>query len=110
MGKPSLDPIFKPRTVAVIGASRSPNTIGHQILANLVRFGFTGSVYPVNPKATSVNSIRCYPAVSDIPEPVDLAVISVPKQLVLEVAESCGQAGVRGLVVITAGFKEVGAE
>jgi acetyltransferase len=106
----ALDAILKPRTIAVIGASRSPHTIGHQILANLLIHGFTGAVYPVNPKAPSVHSIRAVPTIGAVPEPVDLAVIVVPKQFVLDVAEQCGQAGVKGLVVISAGFKEVGGD
>jgi len=105
-----LDPILQPRSVAVIGASRTPSTIGHQILANLLRYGFTGAVYPVNPKAAAVHSVRAVPHVAAIGEPVDLAVICVPKERVLEVATECGAAGVKGLVVISAGFKEVGGE
>jgi acetyl coenzyme A synthetase (ADP forming)-like protein len=103
-----LDPILRPRSIAVIGASRSPRSIGHEVLANLVRHGFTGPVYPVNPAAPAVHSIKAYPKIGAVPEPVDLAVIVVPKQLVLDVAEECGQAGVRALVVISAGFREVG--
>jgi acetyl coenzyme A synthetase (ADP forming)-like protein len=104
----TLDPILKPTSVAVIGASRRPDTIGHEILANIVKYGFTGAVYPVNPNAPSIHSIKAYPSVAEIPDPVDLAVIVVPKEHVLAVAESCGKKGVRGLVVISAGFKEVG--
>jgi acetyl coenzyme A synthetase (ADP forming)-like protein len=104
----ALDPILKPRSVAVIGASRSPNTIGHQVLSNIVRYGFTGTVYPVNPKATAIHSIRAFPTVAAIPDAVELAVIVVPHDRVLAVAEECGAAGVKGLVVISAGFKEVG--
>lgn len=103
-----LDPILRPRTVAVIGASRRPDTLGHEILSNILRYGFTGAVFPVNPNATVVHSIKAYPSVEVIPDPVDLAVIVVPKDHVLEVAEGCGRKGVRGLVVISAGFKEVG--
>jgi len=106
----SLDPIFRPRSVAVVGASRERQTIGREILANLVGFGFTGPVYPVNPFAESIHSIRCFPSVEDVPGPVDLAVITVPKERVLPVVEACGRKGVRGLVVITAGFKEAGGE
>ncbi|HET7789442.1 MAG TPA: acetate--CoA ligase family protein [Gemmatimonadales bacterium] len=105
-----LDCLLAPRAIAVIGASRSPNTIGHQILANLLRDGFTGPVYPVNPNAAAIHSIRAYPSVAALPDPVDLAVVVVPKEGVLEVAEECGVAGVRGLVVISAGFKEIGGE
>ena len=106
----AIDPILKPRSIAVIGASRSPNTIGFQILDNLIRFGFTGSVHPVNPQAASVHSVRAFPSVGAIPEAVDLAIIVVPKQHVNGVAEECGRAGVRGIVVISAGFREIGGE
>jgi acetyl coenzyme A synthetase (ADP forming)-like protein len=105
-----LDAIFRPRTIAVVGASRSPDTIGHQILANLLRYGFTGAVHPVNPHAAAVHGVRAFPSVSAVPDSVDMAVISVPRTHVLGVAEDCGRAGVRGLVVITAGFREVGGE
>ena len=106
----AIDPILKPRSIAVIGASRSPDTIGFQILDNLVRFGFTGSVHPVNPKAASIHSIRAFPSVGSIPETVDLAIVVVPKQHVNGVVEECGRAGVRGIVVISAGFREIGGE
>jgi len=104
----SLDAILRPGSVAVIGTSRSPHTIGHEILANIVNHGFTGAVYPVNPNAPTVHSIKAYPSVVAIPDPIDLAVIVVPKERVPPVVEQCGQKGVRGLVVISAGFKEMG--
>jgi acetyl coenzyme A synthetase (ADP forming)-like protein len=103
-----LDAILKPRSIAVIGASRMSNTIGHQIFANLLRYGFTGAVYPVNPNATSIQSVRAYPDVGALPERPDLAVVVVPKERVLPVVEGCGQAGIPGLVVISAGFREIG--
>ena len=106
----ALDPILRPRSIAVVGASRSPNTIGHEVLSNIITYGFTGAVYPVNPKATSVQSVKAYPTVGAIPDPVDMAVICVPRDAVLGVAEECGAAGVRGLVVISAGFREVGGD
>ena len=105
-----LDAILKPRSIAVIGASRQADTIGYQILDNLVKSGFHGPVYPVNPQASSIHAIRSYPSVEDIPGPVDLAVVVVRKQFVLDVAEACGRKGVKGLVVITAGFAEIGGE
>ena len=104
------DAILRPRSIAVIGASRTPNTIGWQILDNLLRFGFNGPLFPVNPKADTIHSIRAYPSVEAIPDPVDLAIVVVPKHLVQGVAEECGRKGVKGLVVITAGFAEVGGE
>ncbi|MEE9152222.1 MAG: acetate--CoA ligase family protein [Thermoplasmata archaeon] len=104
----NLDTIFKPRSIAVVGTSRRDGTIGRVILHNLVAYGFNGPVYPVNPNAEYVNSIKCYPSVSSIPDPIDLAVIVVPKESVLPVVEECGEKGVKGVVVISAGFKEIG--
>jgi len=104
------DSILRPRSIAVVGASRHPNTIGYQVLDNLIRYGFNGPLYPVNPKADVIHSIRAYPSVLAIADPVDLAVIVVPRDLVLAAAEECGRKGVKGLVVITAGFAEVGGE
>ena len=108
--EPSLHPLFRPETVAVIGASRSPGTIGYQIVDNLVRHGYQGTIYPVNPNARSIHSFPAYPSVTAIPDDVDVAVVVVPKELVLEVAEECGRKGVKALVVISAGFREVGGE
>ncbi len=106
----SLDAIFRPRAVAVIGASKRKLQIGHQIVRNLVEGGFTGPVYPVNPRATVVHSMHCYPKVCAIPGEVDLALIVVPAALVLDAARDCGEKGVKGLVCITAGFSEIGGE
>jgi len=103
-----LDTLLRPKSIAVIGASRTPNTIGYQILDNLLRHGYTGAVYPVNPGARAVHSIRAYPSVEAIPDEVEMAVIVVPKQHVCAAAEACGRKGVKALVVISAGFKEVG--
>src|SRR5438093_7613332 len=110
-GAPSgLDAILRPRSVAVIGASRQKATIGSEVIHNLLNFEFNGKVFPVNPKAPVVHSMKCYPSVLDIPDEVDLAVIVVPREVVLRVVEECGRRGVRGLVVITAGFREAGQE
>ena len=105
---PNLDPILRPKSIAVIGASRRPNTIGWQILHNLLEHGFQGPVYPVNPNATAIHSVRAYPSVSAIPDAVDLGIIVVPKERVLGAALDAISAGIKGLVVISAGFKEVG--
>ncbi len=105
-----LDAIFRPKSIAVVGASRHPGTIGYQILDNLLKNEFQGAVYPVNPRARVIHSVRAYPSVKEIPDPVDLAVIVVPKEVVPEVVDGCGRSGVKGLVVISAGFKEVGGE
>ena len=104
----SLDPIFSPRSVAVVGASRSRDSLGWAVVHNLVRAEFQGAIYPVNPKAHAIHSLRCYPSVAEIPDPIDLAIVTVPRDLVQAVVEECLACGVRGLVVITAGFSETG--
>ncbi|MFQ5512025.1 MAG: acetate--CoA ligase family protein [Candidatus Krumholzibacteriia bacterium] len=106
----SLDAIFSPSSIAVIGASPRRGTIGHELLDNLIRYGFNGMVFPVNPKHKFIKSIKCHPTVKSIPDPVDLAIIIVPKEHVLEVAAECGERGVKGLVVISAGFREIGGQ
>jgi acetyl coenzyme A synthetase (ADP forming)-like protein len=106
----SLRPLFRPTAVAVVGASRDPGSIGFRILEALIMNRFQGPVYPVNPKARVVGSIRAYASVRELPDPVDLAVIAVPPQAVLSVVDECAERGVKALVVITAGFAEVGAE
>ncbi|HSR43359.1 MAG TPA: GNAT family N-acetyltransferase, partial [Longimicrobiales bacterium] len=106
----SLRPLFHPRSVAVAGASRDPESVGHRILLGLLHGGFQGTVYPVNPEAGQVASIRAWPSVSAIEEPVDLAVVAVPAPVVPAVVDDCAEAGVEGLVVISAGFAEVGPE
>ncbi|MFQ5907415.1 MAG: acetate--CoA ligase family protein [Thermoplasmata archaeon] len=103
-----LDSIFSPQSIAVVGASRSEGKVGWEILHSLLAYRFKGRVYPVNPRASSVHSIRAYPSLLDIPDPVDLAVIVVPSAYVLQVVEEAGQKGVQGLIVITAGFSETG--
>ncbi|HLE56803.1 MAG TPA: acetate--CoA ligase family protein [Rhodothermia bacterium] len=106
----ALDGLLKPASIAVIGASRQPNTIGHQIVSNLVAHGFTGPVYPVNPRATAVNSMHAWPNLASLPTHVDCAIVCVPREHVNDVAEECGAHGVKGLVVISAGFREVGGD
>ena len=105
-----LDSLLKPRSIAVVGASRRPDTIGYQILDNLLRNGFAGPVYPVNPNARVVHSMSTWPSLRALPEAPELAVIVVPKERVIAVVEECGEVGVRGVVVISAGFREVGGE
>ncbi len=109
-GKETLDALFRPRSVAVVGASRRENSIGGEILRALVGFGFQGPVYPVNPAPGAVHSMRSYRTLEGIPDPVDLAVIIVPRDQVLDVIDQCGRKGVKGVVTITAGFKEVDSE
>ncbi|MBK5187801.1 MAG: acetate--CoA ligase family protein [Gemmatimonadaceae bacterium] len=104
-----LTPLFRPRSVAVIGASRRRGTISAEVFHNLMRYEFNGAVYPVNPSAQEVQSVVAYPTVEDVPGAVDLAVLVVPAAAVLEVARGCARKGVKALVVISAGFAETGA-
>ncbi len=106
----SLDPIFRPRTVAVVGASRNRRSIGFALLHNLVMREFSGAIFPVNPQAEAIHSLKAYPRVAEVPDQVDLAVVMVPRDLVQGVVEECLAKGVGGLVVITAGFGETGEE
>ncbi|HEY7705444.1 MAG TPA: GNAT family N-acetyltransferase [Acidimicrobiia bacterium] len=106
----SILPLLFPRSVAVIGASNRTGSIGNRLFLNLLQAGFTGPLFPVNPNAVVVHSVRAYPSILDISDPVDLAFIVVPAPLVVEAARQCGAKGVRGLVVISAGFAETDAE
>jgi acetyltransferase len=105
-----LDVFFSPKTVAVIGATESPNSVGRTLLWNLVTSPFGGTVYPVNPKRPSVLGVKAYASISDVPEQVDLAVVVTPPPSIPGIIKECGQNGVRGAIVISAGFKEVGPE
>jgi acetyl coenzyme A synthetase (ADP forming)-like protein len=106
----AVDAILAPQSVAVIGASHRRGTVGAEILHNVVANDFQGVVYPINPTARFVQSMLAYASVGELPSAVDLAVIAVPAAGVLDVARQCGEAGVRGLVVVSAGFAEVGEE
>ena len=105
-----LDFLFNPKQIALVGASQSPQKIGYAILDNIIKSDFKGAIYPVNPRETEINGRKCYCSINDIGAPVELAVISIPAARVNQVARECGEAGVKGLIVITAGFKEVGKE
>lgn len=102
--------LFRPASVAVIGASGNPGKIGNIILKNMLACGYGGRIFPINPKDKEIEGCLVYSSVTQVPEPVDVAVIAVPARGVLPVVEECGQAGVKYLVVISAGFKETGTE
>jgi acetyltransferase len=105
-----LDALFKPRSVAIVGASNNPLSIGHIVLKNLLDHNFKGPIYPVNPKSKYIKSFKAYTSVSEIPDEVDLVNISIKNTLVPYVLEDCGKKGVKFAIVHTAGFKEVGEE
>ncbi len=102
--------LLNPRSVAVIGASRRPGSIGGAIVANIKRDGFRGPIYPINPKAEEVLGLRAYPNVSDVGAPVDLAVVCIPARFVEQSVDDALEAGVRGFVIITSGFAEASEE
>lgn len=108
MGTKNLDKIFSPSRIAVIGASDRETSVGAKVLRNLIGVGYKGVVYPVNPFRSTVQGITAYPSVSKIPWKVDLAVIATPAHTVPQIVEECGKAGVAGIVIISAGFKEAG--
>jgi len=105
-----LDAIFNPENVAVIGASEAPGSVGRTLLWNLVSNPFGGTIFPVNPKRDSVLGIEAYSSVQEIEDDVDLAVIATPAPTVPSIVEECGKAGVKGLIIVSAGFREVGEE
>ena len=106
----NLDKIFNPKTVAIVGASDEEGTVGYALLKNFKELGFEGKVYPVNIKKSEVLGLQAYPSVEQIPEPVDLAIIATPARTVPGIVEQCGKFGIKGLIIISAGFKEIGEE
>ena len=105
-----LDGILRPKSVAVIGASTSPDKLGHEILKNILDGGYQGAVYPINPKADTILDLPCHTNVKELQEPPDLAVLIIPARFVPQAIQDCGEKGVKGAVIITGGFSEAGAE
>ncbi|MCP4898250.1 MAG: acetate--CoA ligase family protein [bacterium] len=105
-----LDGLFKPRAVAVVGASANPYSIGHIVIKNLSNYGFKGPIFPINPKGGHIRSFKAFKSVLDVPDEIDLVNISVKYSLVPSVLKECGQKGIKFAIVHTAGFKEVGEE
>jgi len=106
----NLEKIFDPRRVAIVGASNTPGSVGYSVFRNMIEAGFHGVVYPVNPKREAVQGIQSYPDVGSLPKTPDLAVICTPAATVAGLVRECGQAGIQGLVILSAGFREIGAE
>jgi len=104
----NLSSMFNPKAVCVIGASRKPGKIGHEILKNLINYGFGGKIYPINPEAREILGLKAYPTVKSTPTKPDLAVVALPAVYVSEAIEECGRKGVKAVAVISSGFKEVG--
>lgn len=108
MNENTLDKIFKPQRIALIGVTSNPNSVGGKVLSNLVSGGFTGVVYPVNPEKEAVLGIPCYSSVLRLPKTPDLAVICTAADKVPGLVRDCGKAGIRGLIIMSAGFREIG--
>jgi len=108
VNKESINKLMRPKSVAIVGASSQPGKIGYTVVENLLKGGYKGRIYPINPTATEILSLPVFPSVSALPEAVDLAIITVPVKVTNLVAEECGQKGVKALSVITSGFSEVG--
>ncbi|NOG55657.1 MAG: bifunctional acetate--CoA ligase family protein/GNAT family N-acetyltransferase [Planctomycetes bacterium] len=106
----NLDSIFQPRRIAVIGASDDPSSVGGPVFRNLISSGFRGVVYPVNVRRESVEGVQAYPSVSKVPNKPDLAVVCTPAKTVPAIVRECGEAGVQGMIIISAGFRESGAD
>jgi acetyltransferase len=108
MGIHNLDKIFRPHRIAVVGASDREGSVGATVQRNLLTAGFTGVVYPVNPNREAVQGIQAYPDVAALPRPADLAIICTPADTVPTIVNQCGEAGIRGLIILSAGFRELG--
>ena len=106
----NLDGLFRPRSIAVIGASENPFSIGNIVIRNLSDYGFKGPIFPINPKSRSIRSFKCFKSVLEVPDEIDLVNISIKYSLVPHVLKECGEKGVKFAIVHTAGFKEVGEE
>ena len=106
----SLEKFFNPASVAIVGASQTPGKVGYEILANMIKAGFPGKIFPVNPNAKTIEGLACYPDVASIGQIPELVIIVVPAKIVPSIMRQCAKAGVKSVVIITAGFKEVGPE
>jgi acetyltransferase len=110
MDQTSLNNLLQPKSVAIVGASAQPGKIGYTVIENLLKGGYQGKIYPINPTATEILNLPVYPNIAAVPDKIDLAVITVPVKLACQVVEECGQKGIKALSVITSGFSEVGRQ
>jgi acetyl coenzyme A synthetase (ADP forming)-like protein len=104
----ALDGIMHPKTIAVVGASATPGKIGFTVLDNLIKQGYTGKIYPINPTGGEILGLKVYTSILDVPDTIDAAVMTIPAKIILQAIEECGKKGVKGLIIITSGFSEVG--
>ena len=100
--------VFSPKSIAIIGASDNPAKLGNVILKNLVDSAYMGKIYPINPKYDELLGLKCYPEIQNVKQKVDLAIFAIPAHLIPKIADDCGKKDVKGIVVLSAGFGEVG--
>lgn len=105
-----LDPIFAPKSVAVVGASTTPGKVGHDIFVNILKSDYQGTLFPVNPKAGAVKCVKAYPSLAELPEAADLAIIILPPKAALAAVDEAAAKGIKGIVIVSAGFREIGEE
>ena len=108
MSAGNLDKVFKPKSIAVIGASNTIGSAGYRIFRNLIGSGYEGVVFPVNPKRESIQGVQAYSSIDKLPKVVDLAIVATPAEMVADIVERCGKNGIKGILIISAGFKEIG--
>ncbi|HMD90607.1 MAG TPA: acetate--CoA ligase family protein [Anaerolineaceae bacterium] len=108
MDNEALNGLFRPKSIAIVGASTKPGKIGYIVVNSLIESKYGGKIYPINPQADEILGLKCYPSVTDVPGNIDAAVLTIPANLCAEVTEECGKKGVKGLIIITSGFSEVG--
>ena len=106
----NLNVLFSPKSIAIVGASRSPKKVGAVILKNLMESGYKGALYPINKEARTINKLKCYKSILDLPEIPDLVIISIPSSIVPQILKEAGEKGTKNVVIISAGFKEIGAD
>ena len=106
----NLASFFAPQGVALIGASPRRDKISYGVLRNLLQYGYQGQVYPVNPHYQDIDGLTCYPDIASVPDPVDLAVTILPAKLTPSILDACGQRGLKGVVIVSGGFKETGPD
>jgi len=104
----AIESTLRPKSIAVIGASATPGKIGYSVLNNLIKDGYKGKIYPINPSLAEIQGLKAYRTVNDVPDSIDAAILTIPAKLVAEVTEECGGKGIKGLIIITSGFSEVG--
>ena len=110
VGNSDISFFFNPKSIAVVGASGTPGKVGYNVLKNIIESKYSGNLYPINPKAKEILGNKAYKSVLDVPEEIDIAIFVIPGKFVNKTAEECGKKGIKGLVIITAGFKEIGGE